>query len=115
MQKYSYLCIMLLLFACAPKKTKAPSDMLTQSQMSDVLSEMHVADAIVSSTKAGNQDSINQEKVNLRAFILHKYNIGQTQFQESFEYYQQNPVLMDSVYAEVITKLSNEEIKYRGK
>lgn len=106
---------MLLLFACAPKKPKAPSDMLSQSQMSDVLSDMHLADAIATSTKAGNQDSINQEKVNLRGFILSKYNISQDQFEESFAYYKQNPVLMDSVYAEVITKLSNEEMKYRGK
>lgn len=115
MQKYSYLSILLLLFACAPQKAKAPDNLLNQTQMSDIIAEMHIADAIATGSKAGNVDSVNLEAVSLNAFILEKHQITQEQFTESFDFYKKNPVLMDSVYAEVITKLSSQEMQYRGK
>lgn len=114
MQKYLYLSIILLLFACAPKKPQPPSDALTQTQMSDILADMHLADAIASS-KVGNADSSNQTAVNYREFIYKKYNTTHEKFTESFNFYKDNPILMDSIYAEVITKLSNKETQYRGK
>jgi hypothetical protein len=106
---------MLFLFGCAPEKPKAPDHLLDQQQMSSIIADMHLADAIASGTKAGNLDSINQVAINLDAFILTKYKITRDQFIESFDFYKQNPVLMDSVYAEVITKLSSKESEYRGR
>jgi hypothetical protein len=113
-QKYLYLCIILLLFACAPPKPQAPSDALTQQQMSDILTDMHLADAIAGS-KPGSSDSINQKAVDFREVIYAKYHTNHQQFVTSFNFYKDNPVLMDSIYAEVITKLSNKETEYRGK
>ncbi len=113
MRKYLYLSIILLLFACAPEKPKAPADALTQQQMSDVLADMHLADAI-SSGKMGT-DSANQAAVNYREVIYKKHNTNHQQFTESFNFYKEHPILMDSIYAEVITKLSNKETEYRGK
>lgn len=115
MQKYSYLSILLLLFACAPKKPIAPDNLLNQTQMSDIITEMHLADAIASGSKSGNVDSVNMEAVSLNAYILEKHQLTREQFMESFDFYRQNPVLMDSMYAEVITKLSSKEMEYRGK
>lgn len=114
MQKYLYLSIILFLFACAPKKPHPPSDALTQAQMSDILADMHIADAIASS-KVGNADSSNQAAVNYRELIYKKYNTDHETFNKSFDFYKDNPILMDSIYAEVITKLSNTETQYRGK
>lgn len=114
MQKYLYLSIILLLFACAPEKPKAPSNALTQQQMSDILADMHLADAIASG-KIGNVDSSNQVAINYREVIYRKYHTTHEQFSESFNFYKNHPVLMDSIYTEVITKLSNKETEYRGK
>lgn len=114
MQKYLYLSIILCLFACAPEKPQPPSDALTQSQMSDILTDMHLADAIASS-RVGNADSTNQIAVNYRELIYKKYNTSNEKFMESFNFYKEHPMLMDSIYAEVITKLSNKETQYRGK
>jgi hypothetical protein len=106
---------MLFLFACAPQKAKAPDHLLDQNQMSDIVAEMHLADAIASGSKTGHTDSILQEVVSLNAFILDKHQITREQFLESFDYYKQNPILMDSMYAEVITKLSSQEMEFRNK
>lgn len=103
-----------MLFACAPEIPHPPSDALSQTQMSDILAEMHVADAIASS-KVGNADSSNQTAVNYRELIYKKHNTSHEKFTESFNFYKENPILMDSIYAEVITKLSNKETQYRGK
>jgi hypothetical protein len=83
--------------------------------MSGILAEMHLADAIATGNKVGNADSVLQEAISLNAFILEKHQLTREQFMESFNYYKQNPVLMDSVYADVITKLSSEEMEQRGK
>jgi hypothetical protein len=114
-QKYTYLSLLLLLFACAPKQPKPGSDMLTQSEMSDIITELHIADALAMSNKSGNQDSMKVATVNYRNFIFDKYQTTHTQFLTSFEFYKQNPILLDSLYAEVVTKLSNKEMIYRGK
>lgn len=114
MQKYSSLLIILLLFACAPKKPKPPADVLNEQQMSTILADMHLADAIIS-TKTGTTDSLRQAGVNFREFIYEKHHTNHKQFTESFDFYKMNPALMDSVYAEVITKLSRKEVQYRGK
>ncbi|MES2778930.1 MAG: DUF4296 domain-containing protein [Bacteroidota bacterium] len=114
MQKYLYLSIILLLFACAPEKPEPPSDALNQGQMSDILAEMHLAD-VIASGRVGNSDSINQTAVNYREWIYKKYHTNHEQFTESFNFYKEHPILMDSIYAEVITKLSNKETLYRGK
>ncbi len=115
MQKYSYLFILLWVFVgCAPDKPKAPSDLLTQSQMSGIIADMHIADAITTS-KALLPDSANQEAISYREFILKKHNTNKQQFTASLEFYKQNPEQLDSVYAEVITKLSSTETQYLGK
>lgn len=115
MQKYTYLSLLLLLFACAPKQPKPSRDMLSQTQMSDIITELHIADALAMSNKSRNQDSMKAATVNYRNFIFDKYHISHEQFLTSFEFYKQNPILLDSVYAEVVTKLSSKEMLYRGK
>jgi hypothetical protein len=83
--------------------------------MSDIIADMHLADAIATGLKSGNLDSVNQKAIDLNAFVLAKHHTTKEQFDESFAYYKQNPTLMDSVYAEVITKLSSKETEYRSK
>jgi hypothetical protein len=113
-QKYSSLIILLFLFACAPEKPKPSADMLNQEQMSDIIADMHLADAIIS-MKSGTTDSLRQAGVNMREYIYTKHHTNHQQFTETFEFYKTNPVLMDSVYADVISKLSSKESQYRGK
>jgi len=114
-QKYSYLFILLWVFmSCAPDKPKAPADLLTQSQMSSIIAEMHIADAISASHDL-SMDSSRQQAVNYREFIFKKNNTNKEQFEVSLEFYKQNPEQLDSVYAEVITKLSSSESQYRGR
>ena len=106
---------MLLLFACSPQQPVPPDNTLSTEQMSKILAEMHIADAIAASGLQLNQDSINQKAINYREFIYTKYRTNHSQFMSSFAFYKQNPALMDSIYTEVVTRLSNKETEYRGK
>lgn len=116
MQKYFYIATILsLLIGCASTETKTPDDVLSKSQMSDLLVEIHISDALASSQAAGSIDGINQMAMNYRGFILKKYKVSEEKFQKSFSFYKENPVLMDSIYADVLTKLSQKEMMYRGK
>lgn len=115
MQKYSYLFILLWVFVgCAPEKPKAPSDLLSQSQMSSIIADLHIADAITAS-KVLSPDSANREAIYFRESVFNKHNTNKQQFTASLDFYKQNPEQLDSVYAEVITKLSSTESQYHGK
>lgn len=89
--------------------------MLNKDQMSAIISELHIADALASQKGIGNKDSINQYKVSYRDWVFQKYGVSGEQFQTSFDFYAANPVLLDSVYADVVTKLSAKESEYAGK
>jgi hypothetical protein len=113
-QKYSYLCIIILcLFACAPEKVNVPGDILSQHRMSEILADMHIADA-VTNMKSLSTDSLRQMGVDYREFIYKKHHTDHTAFSKSFEFYKEHPLMMDSIYAEVITRLSDMEGQYRG-
>lgn len=83
--------------------------------MSDLLTEMHIADIVASQHRTGNFDSIEYTILSYYPAILAKYGVDSALFYQSFDYYRKHPVLLDSVYAEVITKLSSKEMLYRGK
>lgn len=82
--------------------------------MSGIIADLHIADAMVA-TKSLSADSAAQESVNYREYIFQKHQTNKQQFTESLEFYKQNPEQLDSVYAEVITKLSSIESQYLGK
>ena len=89
--------------------------MLNKDQMSDIIGDLHIADALAAQKGIGNKDSISQFKVTYRDWVFRKYGVTDEQFQTSFDFYAANPVLLDSVYADVVTKLSAKESEYVGK
>lgn len=104
------------MFACAPKteKEKMPDTILPQQKMVDIIADMHLAEAIVVANPHGG-DTNTQKVIDYYGFIYKKHNVSKENFKTSYDYYIHHPVLLDSVYSDVITKLSDKETKMRGK
>jgi len=99
-------CI-LLLSSCEGK----PSGVLSDRQMTYVLTEMHKTDAVL------NEKGLTYGHYNSKApyykFIFKKYRITQAQFDSSLVWYTKNPRVFENIYEKVVTNLTvlQKEVK----
>ncbi|MFI5221494.1 MAG: DUF4296 domain-containing protein [Bacteroidia bacterium] len=116
MQKYLSLFILLILFSCSPENSgnKLPEGILSKEKMTDMLADIHTAEALVRMTPHLG-DTNTQTVINYYAFIYKKHGVSEADFKKSFEFYVHQPILFDSIYSDVITKLSDKEVRVRGK
>jgi len=115
-QKYSTLLILLLFFACSPtnEKNNVPDDILPQEKMVSILSDMHIAEAISRNTIHLGDTNV-QTVINYYSFIYKKHQISEDDFKKSYDYYMQHPLLLDSVYSDIITKISEKQMHLKVK
>lgn len=113
MQKYITIFVLLLLLSCGGKNNdKIPEDVLPASTMSSILTDMHLVEGYIN-IRPTNLDSVKSLGVGYRDEIYRNYQTTHEQFKRSFDFYNQHPVMLDSIYAEVITNLGRIEVEYR--
>ncbi|MEI7504218.1 MAG: DUF4296 domain-containing protein, partial [Paludibacter sp.] len=109
--RFVFICIVFLgMSACNGR----PKGVLNESEMTDVLTEMHRLDGTMAAK--GLQYGNYQEKAQYYSFILKKYDISQAQFDSSLVWYTKNPKTFDVIYDNVLARLTDfeKEVK-RGK
>jgi hypothetical protein len=101
------LGLILLLSACGGR----PNDVLNQSDMTEVLVDMHKADAMLS--EGDRNYSLYSNKAPYYKYVLKKHGITQAGFDSSLVWYTKNPQKFNMVYNNVITELTafQKEIK----
>ncbi len=103
-----YILITLFIFlSCGSKKQNVPNDIIAEDKIVDVIVEIELTQAIIK-LKFLNKDSlVNQTQLFNEVYA--KHNISQEQFNNSLAFYAQEPKKMDTLYAKVITKLSEKQ------
>ncbi len=116
MQKYSTLLILLLFFACQPatENEKMPNDILHQDKMVSIMAEMHIAETMARNTIHLGDTNV-QTVINYYNFIYKKNHVTEETFKKSYDYYMMHPVLLDSVYSEIITKFNERQLHLKVK
>lgn len=94
---------------CSKKNIAIPHDVIPMKQMIEVMTDVHLAEAAKDAPTADNKSKHTIEEY--YAFIFDKYHITKDQFQHSFNFYKSNPELMEEIYAEVLTRLSELQAK----
>ncbi len=109
----------MILSACKPKSEfeftekmlqNIPDSVLNVDRMVDVMVDIHLAEAYVAENKA---DTIPQEE-RLKMFYAQVFAIHEIEtklYQNSYNYYVQEPVLMDHIYQKVTDKLNILEMQ----
>jgi len=104
-----------MIFACSPsREDKVPDSILGQEKMVTILTDLHIAEAMARATPHQG-DTNKQIVIDYYGYIFKKYGTTDSLFKISFNYYTKHPVLLDSVYSEVINKLSDKEVHFKGK
>jgi len=100
------LLIELLMVSC--EKNDIPSDVISPNKMSNILKELHLAEAFVNSNYQYSDSSKFVYK-KLEDSILLAYETKQSIFDSSMIYYQKNVKLLDEIYTRTVDSLSLKE------
>ena len=95
----------LLIFSCSDK---IPEDILSKDEMTNILIEMHLAEAKVGSLGL-NTDSSALLYEAMEKRVLEEQNLSEAAYLKSYNYYLENIKLMEDVYARVVDSLSLRE------
>ncbi len=87
---------------------KEPENLLPQAKMVAILTDMQASEGVMAIKLGGNLNTRTQQKNAYQVAILKKYGISQPNFWESYEYYSDNPKLLDTIYAQVVKELEKE-------
>ena len=116
---FFFLSTLLILSACKPKSAfevnddminNVPDSVLAVENMVLVMTDIHLAEALVQENKT---DTIPQD-IRLKehyAYIFKLHNIDSKKYNSSYNYYSQNPVLMNHIYTKVVEQLNVLESK----
>lgn len=104
-EKIFLILLLAFLFSCKEKTVVIPDSVLSKDTMANVLMDIQLEEAIIS--KLGINDSLPKDSI-LKGFalIFQKHKISQEQFAKSFDYYKENPEMLEEIYDKVINELS---------
>lgn len=107
MMKWAFLlCLAILSVSCNRLLKSEPAGLLSKSQMTDILVDMHLTEATI---RAAN-DSISRlnDTTDLQirfAEVFRKHDITPGEFNLSLDYYLEQIDELDKIYSEVISRL----------
>ena len=108
-----FLLILIFVLAVSCSNSKIPKGTLTYKEITPVLVELHLAEAILSQRQG--QDALRENYSNdLYLSILKKYNLNQTVFEKSVLYYGKHPEKYKPIYDEVLNQLNELEATNRA-
>ena len=110
----NYLIIFTIAFFFACSGNKAPKGILSEEQMTPVLVELHLAEAIFAQRYSLAITRENYQE-DLYLSILKKYKLDQKAFEASVLYYGKHPDKYKPIYDEVLNRLNEMNVKARIK
>ncbi|MES2689101.1 MAG: DUF4296 domain-containing protein [Bacteroidota bacterium] len=113
MQKYLFVSICILFFACSvPEYNTVPPDVIPKEKMVGILYDMHLAEGVIA-IYPSKGDSNARRALGYYEIIYKKHSTTKEEFKKSYDFYIAHPVLMDSVYTNMIEKLNEKELLLR--
>jgi hypothetical protein len=113
MKKIIAILLCISLFACSEKKSVSiPDTVLSKEKMAVVLVDIHLMEACMNMNI--NNDK-NSGSAPLVADVFKKNKITKKQYDESFEFYTQNPQLLGEIYQSVLNDLSKMQAQVMNK
>ncbi|QNF34561.1 DUF4296 domain-containing protein [Adhaeribacter swui] len=97
-----------LLLSCSPASEPQPANLIPEEKMTRIMMDVHLAEAQVEN--AGLPlDSGEAVYRKLQQQIFKKYQVKETDFNTSYQYYLRNLNLLDKIYEKVIDSLTVRE------
>jgi hypothetical protein len=117
MKKWAFLfCITLLVASCNSILSSKPNGTLSESQMIDLLVDMHLAEAsfkMASDSTSKLNDTTGVRQRFAQVFI--KHDVKPDRFNKSLNYYIEHIEDLNKIYSEVIAKLTEMDAQLTAK
>ena len=97
------------LLSCGDKKKAVPHGLLNEKQMTSVMVDMQLADAMVLPDESKKDDN-EKMQAQLYLSVLNKHHTTNKVFSDSWDYYLHTPEKMDTVYQQVINTLTQMQL-----
>jgi len=106
--KGGVLFLLLVIAGCKQKFPSVPSDIIPVDKMERILIDMHISDAVAEVKTLGD---INEKRLSQQYYmqIYKNYGISKADFLKSFTFYQNNPVLLNKIYDDILGEMSKRE------
>ena len=109
----SYLCKMkvmlallgVLLLGCTDPETKIPTGILSEVKFVNMLKDVHFAEATFELNKSKGIENTKNTLATSYQSIYTKYNIDDSTFNKSLEYYAKHPEILEEIYSTVLQEL----------
>jgi hypothetical protein len=97
-----------LLLACTAPKIEIPTEILSETEFANMLKEIHLVEAAFELNKSKGGVNAKNNLANSYQSIYKKYDIADTTFSKSLDYYAKYPEKLEKIYADVLKQLSKE-------
>ncbi len=110
MMRSSPLLLLLSLWACDGNGNR-PDDLIPAEKMADILTDIHIAEARISSLGLHSLDSSLRAYDSLQLDIWRHNKIDSSRYAKSYAYYTSNPAILADLYVQVDSNLAKRERK----
>ena len=102
------LLLSILLLACTPPKIEMPTGILPETEFANMLKDVHWAEAAFELNKSKGVENVKNTLANSYQSIYKKYDVTDTTFSKSLDYYAKNPEKLEKIYTNVLEQLTEE-------
>ncbi len=106
--KIIMLLLSILLLACTAPKIEIPTEILSETEFTNMLKEIHLEEAAFELNKSEGLENAKKNLANSYQAIYKKHDITDTTFSKSLDYYAKNPEKLEEIYTDVLEQLTNE-------
>ena len=101
--------------ACSePKQEPIPVGIIAQDTMVQMLTEIHLLESSLS-IRIADESSLKNTRNAIKSKIYLNFGVSKEQFYKSYKYYAEKPVLIDSIYINVISEISKRQVEQTKK
>lgn len=101
--------------ACSePKQEPIPLGIIAQDTMVQMLAEIHLLESSLS-VRIADESSLKNTRNAIKSKIYLNFGVSKEQFYKSYKYYAEKPVLIDSIYINVISEISKRQVEQTKK
>ena len=98
----------ILLLACTTPKIEIPTEILSETEFANMLKEIHLVEATFELNKSKGIENAKNTLANSYQSIYKKYDVTDTTFSKSLDYYAKHPEKLEKIYTTVLEQLTGE-------
>jgi hypothetical protein len=102
-----------VLLGCGQNEPKRPAGLLPESQMVQILADVHIAEARIENHVVYPDTALMMYNIEQKRILL-SYGIEEEAFRKTYHYYMNNIRAMDRLYETVLDTLSVREARLRS-